>query len=182
MQIEYAHPTHLHHQCCIKDLHEDSYQEDWQTYRTMAMLAKVFKKPGYQESQDALNELYHFWDAIQEAKKREAILTVVWLDIANAYGSVPHALLMEAMEFFHVPEEVREIMRGYYDCFQILFSMEEFQEEGHYLEIEISAGCTMSVIWVIPVTEMLLRATNCPDEIAKVRAPKKAFTDDVKRC
>ena len=39
------------------------------------------------------------WDTIQEAKKNGTDLNVVWLDLANAYGSVPHELLFKAMDF-----------------------------------------------------------------------------------
>ena len=59
------------------------------------------------------------------------------------------------------------------------FSTEDFTTEWHRLEIGIAAGCTISVIWFILVMEMLLRATDFSAEEAKVKAPKKAFMDDV---
>ena len=119
------------------------------------------------------------WDAIQEAKKTKGSLNVVWLDLANAYGSVPHELLMKAMDFFYIPEEVQGIMREYYNNFQMRFSTEDFTTDWHRLEIGIAAGCTISVIWFILVMEMLLRSADCSEEEAKVRSPKKAFMDDV---
>ena len=99
--------------------------------------------------------------------------------MANAYGSVLHVLLMQAMDFFHIPGEIQELMRKYYSVFQMRFSTEDFTTEGHRLEIGIAAGCTISVIWFILVMEMLLRATDFTAEEAKVKAPKKAFMDDV---
>ena len=80
---------------------------------------------------------------------------------------------MQAMDFFHIPEEIQELMRKYYSMFQMRLS------EWHRLEIGIAAGCTISVIWFILVMEMLLRATDFTAEEAKVKAPKKAFMDDV---
>ena len=44
---------------------------------------------------------------IQEEKNRTENLSVMWLDLANAYGSVPHRLIGKAMENFWLPEEQR---------------------------------------------------------------------------
>lgn len=44
------------------------------------------------------------WDAIQRAKTNRIDLHVIWLDLANAYGSVPHGLLWKALEMHHVPD------------------------------------------------------------------------------
>ena len=117
------------------------------------------------------------WEEIQEAKKNKKNLNVVWLDLANAYSSVPHVLLLKAMDFFHIPLEVQRIMKLYYDRFQMRFSTEDFTTEWHRLEIGIAAGCTISVIWFILVMELILRAASFSE--TEVRAPKKAFMDDV---
>ena len=44
--------------------------------------------------------------AIQEAREQKG-LCVVWLDLANVYGSVPHTLIQKATYFFHVLEVSR---------------------------------------------------------------------------
>ena len=137
------------------------------------------QKAGVPGIPGCIEHAYTIWDNIQEAKKTKENLNVVWLDLANAYGSVPHELLMKAMEFFYIPQEVQEVMRNYYNSFQMRFSTEDFTTEWHRLEVGIAAGCTISVIWFILVMEMLLRSTDCSEETAKVRAPKKAFMDDV---
>ena len=137
------------------------------------------QKAGVPGIPGCIEHAFTIWDAIQEAKKTKENLNVVWLDLANAYGSVPHVLLLQAMEFFHIPGEVQKTMKRYYDCFQMRFSTDEFTTEWHRLEIGIAAGCTISPIWFILVMEMLLRATDCSEEVAEVRAPMKAFMDDI---
>ena len=137
------------------------------------------QKAGIPGIPGCIEHAFSIWDAIQEAKKTKESLNVVWLDLANAYGSVPHELLMKAMEFFYIPHEVQDIMREYYGNFQMRFSTDDFTTEWHRLEIGIAAGCTISVIWFILVMEMLLRSADCSEEKAKVRSPKKAFMDDV---
>ena len=41
------------------------------------------------------------------AKADKYDLVVIWLDLANAYGAVPHRLIHFSVEFFHVPEKLR---------------------------------------------------------------------------
>ena len=56
---------------------------------------------------------FSIWDSIQEAKKCKKDLTIIWLDLANAYGLVPHKLLMKAMKHFFIPEKVQRLMQMY---------------------------------------------------------------------
>ena len=43
------------------------------------------------------------WHTIPEAMRLKLDLAVVWFDLANAYGSVPHWFITFALEFFHIP-------------------------------------------------------------------------------
>ena len=137
------------------------------------------QKAGIPGIPECIEHAYSIWDIIQEAKKNRKDLNVVWLDLANAYGSVPHELLFKAMEFFHIPEKVKNIMRNYYNKFRMRFTTENFTTDWHRLEVGIGAGCTISVIWFVLVMEMLLRSADCSEEMVKVRSPKKAFMGDV---
>ena len=109
------------------------------------------------------------WDTIQEAKKNGKDLNVVWLDLANAYGSVPHELLFKAMDFFHIPAKIQAVMRNYYNKFQMRFTTESFTTDWHQLEVGIGAGCTISVIWFVLAMEMILRSADCSEEIFEVK-------------
>ena len=137
------------------------------------------QKAGVPRIPGCIEHAFTIWGAIQEAKKTKGSLNVVWLDLANAYGSVPHELLMKSMDFFYIPEEVQIIMKEYYDNGRMRFSTEDFTTEWHRLETGIAAGCNISVIWFILETEILLRSADYYEETAKMRSPKKAFMDDV---
>ena len=137
------------------------------------------QKAGVPGIPGCIEHAFSIWDTIQEAKKDKADLNVVWLDLANAYGSVPHAILMKAMDFFYVPVKVKNLMMCYYDKFKMRFTTQTFTTDWHRLEVGIAAGCTISVIWFIAVMEMILRSADCTEDTAKVQAPKKAFMDDV---
>ena len=41
-------------------------------------------------------------------------LHVIWLDLENTYGSVRHQLLEKAMEFFWIPEDIKNLISMYF--------------------------------------------------------------------
>lgn len=51
---------------------------------------------------------------LREARENKRDLVVLWLDLANAYGSMPHKLVLETLERHHVPAAVRELILDYY--------------------------------------------------------------------
>ena len=120
---------------------------------------------------------FSIWEEIQNAKDLKGDLTVIWLDLANAYGSVPHVLIEQAMEFFWIPEEVRKMVRKYYDLFIMRFTTGKFTTEWQRLEVGIAAGCTISVILFVLVMEMILKACKC--EEAMTVTPLRSFMDDI---
>ena len=50
---------------------------------------------------------------IREAKVNQNDLTVVWLDLANAYGTVPHQLIEITLEHYHVSCHIQGIIVKY---------------------------------------------------------------------
>ena len=48
------------------------------------------------------------WHALKEARAKNSNLKVIWLDIANAYGSIPHKLIVFALNRYGVsPQWIR---------------------------------------------------------------------------
>ena len=83
---------------------------------------------------------------IREAKKEKKNLVVTWLDIANAYGSIPHAVIRAALEAAHVPKKTQDLISSYYNDVKIRFSTKKFTTEWQKVEKGIITGCTLSVI------------------------------------
>ena len=48
----------------------------------------------------------------KRSQRDERDLTGVWLDLANAYGTVPHKLIEAALEHYHIPEKIARIVRA----------------------------------------------------------------------
>ena len=138
---------------------------------------ETVQKAGVPGIPGCVEHAYAIWDAIQKSKEHKENLSVVWLDLANAYGSVPHKLLKMAMEHFWIPEEIQQLMMKYYDNFVMRFTTAGFTTEWQRLEIGIAAGCTISVVWFVLVMEMILRSTETKE--AEMQTPLKAFMDDI---
>ena len=51
---------------------------------------------------------------ISEARTKHKALTVTWLDLANAYGSVNHALIEFSVKHYHAPPRFLSLLRSLY--------------------------------------------------------------------
>ena len=87
------------------------------------------QKAGIPGIPGCVEHAFSIWEEIQTARKEKKDLSVIWLDLANAYGSVPHVLIDQAMEFFWIPEQVRAMVRLYYDKFKMRFTTGKFTME-----------------------------------------------------
>ncbi|GFO39082.1 reverse transcriptase [Plakobranchus ocellatus] len=61
------------------------------------------------------------WEAIQRVKS-----DVVWLDLANAYGSVPHEMIQLALRMYHVPEVIQVMLHDYFSGFHMRSSTNSY--------------------------------------------------------
>lgn len=121
---------------------------------------------------------------IQEAKEGKKDLSVVWLDLAKAYPSVPHQLIYIALEHYHVPGDVVNLVRGHLSKINMRFSSGKLTSGWQRLEKGIMAGCTVSVILFVAAMNILLKeaAKECRGPVADNgtrHPPCRAFMDDV---
>ena len=124
------------------------------------------------------------WGQIQRAKQEKSNLHVVWLDLANAYGSVPHKLIQFALEFFHVPEAITNLVSSYFSDFQMCFSLQEFTTGWQQLEVGIAMGCSISPVLFVAAFEIILRGAR--QTVGGIRLqtgqrlpPLRSYMDDV---
>ncbi|CAC5418540.1 unnamed protein product [Mytilus coruscus] len=101
---------------------------------------------GCVEHTSVLSQLIH------EAKTGKKNLAVVWLDLANSYGSVPHKLTEMAMDHYHIPEHIKKIVQKYFGGMQLRFTVDNKTTAWQKLEKGIVMGCTISPILFIMTT------------------------------
>ena len=90
--------------------------------------------PGCLEHTGVLTQL------LREAKENKGDLTVLWLDLANAYGSMPHKLVEEALTRHHVPPSVCDLIADYYKNFRLRACSSSVTSEWQTLEKGIITG------------------------------------------
>ncbi|XP_016406634.1 uncharacterized protein LOC107739136 [Sinocyclocheilus rhinocerous] len=96
------------------------------------------------------------WDQIQTAKRNRSDLHVVWLDLENAYGSVPHQLISFALNFLYVPLPIQTIVTKYFNTFQVCYTTQEISTGWYPLERGIAMGCSISPILFTAAFEIIL--------------------------
>ncbi len=77
------------------------------------------------------------WAAIQKAKASKKDFDVIWLDLANAYGSVPHQMIHLSLQMYHVPAEISSMLGTYFDGFRMRFTTKILQQTGLDLRLEL---------------------------------------------
>ena len=118
------------------------------------------------------------WDRIKMMKNNKTKLHVIWLDLENAYGSVRHQLLEKTMEFFWIPEDIKNLILTYFKRTYVRFSNNKYSTNRQKLNIGIMMGCVISPLLFVLVMEMILRSADVNTN--QITGPSmKAFMDDV---
>ena len=134
--------------------------------------------PGCLEHTGVLTQL------LREAKENKGDLTVLWLDLANAYGSIPHKLVEEALTRHHVPPSVCDLIADYYRNFRLRTCSSSVTSEWQTLEKGIITGCTMSAVLFSLTMNMLVKAAEveCRGPLSRSgvrQSPIRAYMDDL---
>ncbi|KAL3976498.1 mitochondrial import inner membrane translocase subunit TIM8 [Sarotherodon galilaeus] len=81
---------------------------------------------------------------IREAHENRGDLAVLWLDLTNAYGSIPHKLVEHALHLHHVPSKIKDLILDYYANFRLRVTSGAVTSGWHRLGKGIITGCTIS--------------------------------------
>ena len=96
------------------------------------------------------------WSALKDARKRKSSMALLWLDLANAYGSVPHKLIVFALRRYNVPEDWIDLVLAYYDGLWGRSSSSNVFSDWYRYEKGIFAGCTLSQILFLVAFNVIL--------------------------
>ena len=125
------------------------------------------------------------WSALKNARKSKNSLAVLWLDLANAYGSVPHKLIVFALRRYGVPEDWISLIMAYYDGLWGRTSASGISSDWKRYERGIFAGCTISVILFVAAFNVILEYVDA-EGISRYRMSNgnrigllRGFMDDV---
>jgi hypothetical protein len=97
---------------------------------------------------------------IREADVNNSDLTVVLIDLANAYGSIPYKVIEHAMDHYHIPDKIKILIRSYYSNFRLRLSTPVFTTDWIKIVRIKSTGCTVSVIFFVLGMDLILKAVE----------------------
>ncbi|KAK0141012.1 hypothetical protein N1851_022000 [Merluccius polli] len=121
---------------------------------------------------------------IEDAKRNHGSLTVLRLDLTNAYGTIPHKLVETTLKTCHVPEQFQKLLQCYFDKFNMRFTSGNFTTDWQGLEVGILTGCTISVILFSAAINLLIKSAEKLRWGAALascihQAPIRAFRDNL---
>ena len=99
------------------------------------------------------------WSALKEARSSKRDLATIWLDIANAYGSIPHRLIFFALERYGVHPTWIALIRNYYIGIYSKSFFESAPSGWHRHLRGIFAGCTLSIILFLAGINVVIEYT-----------------------
>ena len=125
------------------------------------------------------------WSALQNARSANLDLANIWLDIANAYGSIPHKLMIFALKRYGVPDKWISLISNYYaGLWSRCFSPSSPSGWHHHLK-GIFTGCTLSIILFLVGMNIIIEfvsLSKAPPVVSPSTHPLpliRAFMDDV---
>ena len=86
------------------------------------------------------------WSGLQDARKRKKNIVTIWLDLANAFGSVPHCLIEFVLTRYAVHPDWIKLIMLYYRGMWGRISTSKNKSRWVKMECGIFAGCTVSGI------------------------------------
>ena len=95
-------------------------------------------------------------EALKEAKEHQRQIVISWLDLANAYGSVRHNLIQFALNWYHLPPIIQELIFDYYEKLCAMVISKGWSTGFFLLDIGLFQGCVLSTILFDCVFQLLL--------------------------
>ena len=100
---------------CVGKVFTSILKNRWLEY----MLANQFLNTNIQKAfmrniPGCTEQFYKLLGAIQESHQKHKSITICWLDLANAYGSVHHDLIDFTLQHYHAPSCFRNMVASLY--------------------------------------------------------------------
>ena len=125
------------------------------------------------------------WEALSDAKLNKKNVATVWLDLANAYGTIPHNLILFALDRYQVDNKLFNIVKNYYAGLWSRSLLESAPSSWQQHQRGIFTGCTVSIILFVSAINVVIEYIQAEDTIGYTThsgislPPVRAFMDDM---
>ncbi len=124
-----------------------SSPKDWRSFSSRTTTSTPQCRRGDSWSSRLLGTHWCSYTTHQRGPWEQSDLVVLWLDLANAYGSIPHKLVELALHLHHVPCKIKDLILDYYNNFRMRVTSGSATSDWHCIRKGIITGCTISVFF-----------------------------------
>ena len=124
--------------------------------------------------------------ALREAKEKTRQIVVPLIDLANAYGSVRHNLIQFALNWYHIPLVIQELIFYYYKKLCAMIITNNWSTGFFLFDIGLFQGCVLSTILFDCVFQLLLDFLKPVENLGytfksdpEICINSKAYADDL---
>ena len=128
---------------------------------------------------------FALYEALRDAFANHRSICTLWIDLANAFGSVRHNLIQFALEWYHVPKIIRDIVLNYYERLCASIVTPDWSTMFFMYDIGCFQGCILSPILFNCVFNLLLdyllplAKLGYKFKATSIRISSKAYADDL---
>ena len=94
---------------------------------------------------------------VGQARRNKKKLSLAWLDIRNAFGSVPHAVILTTLGYLGVPEELVSLIMNAYQGASTTIKLPDGSTRSIPIQAGVKQGCPLSPILFNLCIELILR-------------------------
>ena len=132
-----------------------------------------------------LDHTFAQWESFKNAKTAKRSIVSSWIDLRNAYGSVPHNLIQFALHWYHIPIFIQELIFNYYEILRGKVVTKAWSTKFFSFDIGVFQGCPLSAILFNIVFNLLLdflapySHLGYTTKVTLILCFLKAFADDL---
>ena len=115
---------------------------------------------GFLPMEGCLEHNHLMTSMLQDSRRRKRPAYLVWLDLKDAYGSVPHEILFRVMELAGLEGTTLEVVKDLYDRTTTSIRTNRMATDPITIERGVKQGCPLSPILFNLVMEVLIRAAE----------------------
>ena len=121
-------------------------------------------------------------ETIKHIKHMKKTLHITFFDLADAFGSVPHDIILMALKRNHFPQEVQEYFKNFYSQIKSKVTTKSFHTDAFSFKKGVTQGDPMSAIIFIlafqPIIDNLVKNEHFGVLINEKRVITLPYADD----
>ncbi|CAG9560099.1 unnamed protein product [Danaus chrysippus] len=119
-----------------------------QTRMTRFMLSNKYFRPNHQKGflpgiSGCLEHNTLLSESLKDARKSERQITVCWIDLENAFGSIQHELMLFALRWYNFPPLVSDMIASYYSKLKFSIITKEGPSKSLSYYVGLFQGCCL---------------------------------------